>query len=62
MPTSDYPYLEAALPGFSRARLLVKSAGDRMEPLEFCGTKFDFYRFANRFRLAESRMERSGDV
>jgi hypothetical protein len=54
MPTSDYPYLEAALPGFSRARVLVKSAGDRIEPLGFCGTKFDFYRFANRFRLAVS--------
>lgn len=50
----DYAYLEAALPGFSRARLLVKAAGDRIEPLGFCGTKFDFYRFANRFRVAVS--------
>jgi hypothetical protein len=54
MPSSDYSYLEAALPGFSRARLLVKAAGDRIEPLEFVGTKFDFYRFANRLRLAVS--------
>lgn len=48
----DYDYLEQALPGFSKARLIVKAAGDSTGPLRFRGTKFDFYRFANRFRLA----------
>jgi hypothetical protein len=51
--TSDaYPYLEEALPGFHRARVLVKGAGDSLSGLGFVGTKFDFYRFANRLRLA----------
>lgn len=50
--SSDHTYLEAALPGFSRARELVKAARDSVAPFGFCGTKFDFYRFANRFRLA----------
>jgi hypothetical protein len=49
---SDHAHLGAALPGFSRARALVKAAGDSVAPLGFCGSKFDFYRFANRFRLA----------
>jgi hypothetical protein len=48
---SDHAHLEAALPGFSRGRELVKAAGDSVQPLGFVGTKFDFYRFANRFRL-----------
>lgn len=49
---SDHAHLEGALPGFSRARDIVKAAGDSVAPLGFCGSKFDFYRFANRFRLA----------
>ncbi len=55
MPDSSsdaYPYLEEALPGFHRGRALVKAAGDSLAPLGFVGTKFDFYRFANRLRLA----------
>ncbi len=54
MPGDDYPYLETALPGFQRARRLVKAQGDSVAPLGFSGSKFDFYRFANRFRLAVS--------
>lgn len=50
--TNDYPYLEETLPGFHRARVLVKGAGDSLAGLGFVGTKFDFYRFANRLRLA----------
>ena len=50
----DHAHLEAALPGFSRARTLVKANGDSIAALGFSGTKFDFYRFANRFRLAVS--------
>jgi hypothetical protein len=52
--SDDYAHLEAALPGFSRARLLVKAQGDKIGALGFAGTKFDFYRFANRYRLAAS--------
>ncbi len=54
MPEKEYDYLEQALPGFSKARLIVKTAGDSIRPLGFKGNKFDFYRFANRFRLATS--------
>jgi hypothetical protein len=54
MPENEYDYLELALPGFSKARLIVKAAGDSLRPLGFKGSKFDFYRFANRFRLATS--------
>jgi hypothetical protein len=50
----DYPHLDAALPGFSRARSLIKAQGDSIASLGFIGTKFDFYRFTNRFRLATS--------
>ena len=50
--TDSYPYLEEALPGFHRGRVLVKAAGDSLAGLGFIGTKFDFYRFANRLRLA----------
>jgi hypothetical protein len=51
----DYAHLDAALPGFSRARLLVKAQGDKLSALGFVGTnKYDFDRFANRFRLAAS--------
>jgi hypothetical protein len=54
MAENEYDYLEQALPGFSKARLIVKAAGDSIRPLGFKGSKFDFYRFANRFRLATS--------
>jgi hypothetical protein len=54
MSENEYDYLEQALPGFSKARLIVKAAGDSIRPLGFKGSKFDFYRFANRFRLATS--------
>ncbi len=54
MPEKEYDYLEQALPGFGKARLMVKAAGDSIRPLGFKGSKFDFYRFANRFRLATS--------
>jgi len=54
MAENEYDYLEQALPGFSQARLIVKTAGDSVRPLGFKGSKFDFYRFANRFRLATS--------
>lgn len=54
MAENEYEYLEQALPGFSKARLIVKAAGDSTRPLGFKGSKFDFYRFANRFRLATS--------
>ena len=54
MSENEYDYLEQALPGFSKARLIVKAAGDSTRPLGFKGSKFDFYRFANRFRLATS--------
>ncbi len=47
----DHAHLETALPGFSRARELVKADNDSIASLGFLGTKFDFYRFANRFRL-----------
>ena len=52
MSENEYDYLEQALPGFTKARLIVKAAGDSIRPLGFKGSKFDFYRFANRFRLA----------
>jgi len=42
------------LPGFTRARENVKAAGGSIRPIGFKGSKFDFYRFANRFRLAIS--------
>jgi hypothetical protein len=48
----DYQHLEDALPGFNRARALVKGAGDSLGVLEMQGSKFDFYRFANCYRLA----------
>lgn len=51
MPDTDHAHLDAALPGFSRARGLIKARSDSLAPLGLVGTKFDFYRFANRFRL-----------
>lgn len=47
-----YPYLEETLPGFHRGRELIKGAGDSLAVLGLTGTKYDFYRFANRLRLA----------
>lgn len=49
---NPYPYLEEVLPGFHRARAVVKGAGDVLTPLGFVGVKQEFYRFANRLRLA----------
>ena len=49
---SDHPHLESALPGFSEARDIIKAAGDSIFPLQYKGSKFDFYRFANRYRMA----------
>ncbi len=49
---SDFDYLEAVLPGFSEARDIIKAADDSIFPLQYKGTKFDFYRFSNRFRMA----------
>jgi hypothetical protein len=54
LASDAYPYLEEALPGFHRGRALVKGAADSLGVLGFIGTKFDFYRFANRLRLATS--------
>ncbi|MDP0492651.1 MAG: hypothetical protein Q7Q71_16525 [Verrucomicrobiota bacterium JB023] len=51
---NEYDYLEEALPGFCRARALIKANDDKLQPLAFVGSKFDFYRFVNRFRLAVS--------
>lgn len=48
----NHQHLEDALPGFIRARELLKRAGDSLKPLDMLGSKFDFYRFANRYRLA----------
>ena len=49
---SDYSHLDAVLPGFSEARDLIKEAKDSIFPLGYKGSKFDFYRFANRYRMA----------
>ena len=49
---SDFDYLESVLPGFTEARTIIKEAGDSIMPLCYKGTKFDFYRFANRYRMA----------
>lgn len=52
-PSADaYPYLEETLPGFHRGRALIKAAGNSLVVLGLTGTKYDFYRFANRLRLA----------
>ena len=53
-PADAYPHLEEALPGFHRARALVKAKGDAVGVLGFVGSKFELYRFANRLRLAAS--------
>jgi len=48
----DFDYLESVLPGFTEARAIIKVAGDSVFPLGYKGSKFDFYRFANRYRMA----------
>lgn len=48
----DHEHLGSVLPGFAEAREIIKGAGDSVFPLQYKGTKFDFYRFANRFRMA----------
>ena len=45
MAENEYDYLEKTLPGFSRAREIVKAVGDSTRPLGFKGSKFAFYRF-----------------
>lgn len=42
---SDFDHLESVLPGFSEAREIIKAAGDSIFPVQYRGTKFDFYRF-----------------
>lgn len=51
VPT-DLKYLDAALPGFIEARKIIKKNGDSLAPLGFKGEKFEFYRFAHRYRMA----------
>jgi hypothetical protein len=41
MAENEYEYLEQALPGFTKARLIVKAAGDSIRPLGFKGSKFE---------------------
>lgn len=48
----EHDHLEKALPGFGKARSIIKGAGDSLQPLDYRGTKFDFYRWVNRYRLA----------
>ena len=48
----DYKYLDAALPGFIKARAIIKRNKDSVAPFEFNGDKFEFYRFVNRYRMA----------
>lgn len=52
MPDDHLQNLDDALPGFIRAREIIKAADDSVRPLDMLGSKFDFYRFANRYRLA----------
>ena len=46
-----HSHLDAVLPGFSEAREIIKEAEDSLFPLGYKGSKFDFYRFANRYRM-----------
>lgn len=48
----DYTYLDKALPGFVKARGIIKRHKDSVTMFEFNGDKFEFYRFVNRYRLA----------
>jgi len=49
---SDLQYLDEALPGFVAARKIIKKNGESLAPLGFKGEKFEFYRFAHRYRMA----------
>lgn len=48
----DYTYLDKALPGFIKARGIIKRHKDSVTMFEFNGDKFEFYRFVNRYRMA----------
>ena len=48
----DYTYLDKALPGFIKARGIIKRHKDSVGMFEFNGDKFEFYRFVNRYRMA----------
>ena len=48
---SEHQYLDEVLPGFSDAQLLIKASGDSIKPFGFLGDKYEFYRFANRYRM-----------
>ena len=52
-----HQHLEDVLPGLSDARIIIKSADDNIFPLQYKGNKFDFYRFANRYRMARELRE-----
>lgn len=54
MSELPYPHLEQTLPGFHEARDLIKKHEDSLSSLDFRGDKFEFYRFANRLRLASN--------
>ena len=47
-----HQHIESVLPGFSEARKIIKAAENSVFPLQYKGSKFDFYRFANRYRMA----------
>ena len=47
----DHSHLDAVLPGFSEAREIITGANNSVFPLGYKGSKFDFYRFANRYRM-----------
>ena len=49
---TDLKYLDAALPGFLEARKIIKTNGNAVVMFDFKGDKFEFYRFANRYRMA----------
>lgn len=63
---SEYDYLDQVLPGFSEARQIIKANGDSVKAFSFLGDKFEFYRFANRYRMAvrfqSIRLEGFGDA
>lgn len=52
MPDFEYPHLEETLPGFHEARDIIKANDGSLDSFQFKGSKFDFYRFVNRLRLA----------
>ena len=52
MAENTHNHLEKVLGGFLEARDIIKANDDSIEPLGYEGTKFHFYRFVNRYRLA----------